>query len=168
MLDRLAGTPVAVSDATWTLLLANPLYTALMGEYHGNDRNAVWRTFLGTGGRVRHTPQARREIEAAQVCALRTTASRYPADRRLRRLVAELRARSDRFAGLWDSGAVGRHEAARKTIDHPQVGVLALDCDVLSVEGSDLRIMVYTAEPGTRDAERLDLLAVVGTQKLAG
>ncbi|MDN3356133.1 helix-turn-helix transcriptional regulator [Actinomadura sp. DC4] len=168
MLDRLAGTPVAVSDATWTLLVANPLYTALMGEYHGDDRNAVWRTFLGTGGRVRHTPQARREIEVAQVCALRTTASRYPADRRLRRLVAELRAGSDRFAGLWDSGAVGRHEAARKTVDHPQVGVLTLDCDVLSVEGSDLRIMVYTAEPGTRDAERLELLGVVGTQTLAG
>jgi hypothetical protein len=29
--------------------------------------------------------------------------------------------------------------------------------------GPDLRIMVYTAEPGTEDAERLTLLAVVGT-----
>ncbi|MCW2917662.1 MAG: transcriptional regulator, partial [Actinomycetia bacterium] len=56
MLDRLTGTPVAVSDATWTLLLANPLYTALMGERHGNERNAVWRNFLGSGSRVRHTP----------------------------------------------------------------------------------------------------------------
>jgi transcriptional regulator with XRE-family HTH domain len=41
MLDRLTGTPVAVFDAAWTLLLANPLYVALMGEWHGNDRNAV-------------------------------------------------------------------------------------------------------------------------------
>src|SRR3954451_14449456 len=59
MLDRLTGTPVAVSDAAWTLLLANPLYTALMGEYRGNDRNAVWRNFLGSGSRVRYTPQTR-------------------------------------------------------------------------------------------------------------
>ena len=168
MLDRLTGTPVAVSDATWTLLLANPLYTALMGEYHGNERNAVWRNFLGSGSRFRHTPQSQRALEAMQVADLRTTASRYPADQRLRRLVAELRANSPRFAELWDSGAVGRHNATRKTVDHPHVGTLTLDCDLLSVAGSDLRIMIYTAEPGTPDAERLALLAVLGTQTLVG
>lgn len=168
MLDRLTGTPVAVSDAAWTLLLANPLYTALMGERHGNDRNGVWRNFLGSGSRVRHTPQSQRALETASVADLRAAANRYPADLRLRRLIAQLRANSDRFAELWDSGAVGRHEASRKTIDHPQVGALTLDCDVLSVAGSDLRIMVYTAEPGTQDAERLALLAVLGTQTLTG
>ncbi|MEU3465715.1 helix-turn-helix transcriptional regulator [Streptomyces sp. NPDC006733] len=168
MLDRLNGTPVAVSDAAWTLLLANPLYVALMGERHGNERNAVWRTFLGPAGPVRHTPQSQRALEIAQVTALRAAASRYPADLRVRRLVAELRAGSERFAELWDSGAVGRPEAGRKTIDHPRVGELTLDCDILSVTGSDLRIMVYTAEPGTPDAERLALLSVLGTQALTG
>ncbi|MYW00001.1 helix-turn-helix transcriptional regulator [Streptomyces sp. SID3343] len=167
MLDRLIGTPVAVSDAAWTLLLANPLYTALTGEYHGDERNAVWRNFLGSGSRFRHTPQARHALEVAQVSQLRATAGRYPADRRLRRLIAELRANSERFAELWDSGAVGGPEASRKTIDHPQVGAVTLDCDVLSVAGSDLRIMVYTAEPGSEDAQRLALLAVLGTQTLA-
>lgn len=168
MLDRLTGTPVAVSDAAWTLLLANPLYTALMGERRGKERNAVWRNFLGSGSRVRHTPQSQRALEAAQVATLRATTSRYPADQRLLRLVAELRANSDRFAQLWESRAVGGHEASLKTVDHPQVGPLTLDCDVLSVAGSDLRIMIYTAEPGTDDAERLALLSVIGTQTLVG
>ncbi|MDX6292373.1 MAG: hypothetical protein QOH50_1448 [Kribbellaceae bacterium] len=168
MLDRLAGTPVAVSDAAWTLLLANPLYTALMGEYRGNDRNAVWRNFLGSGSRVRYSPQTRHALEVEQVSGLRATANRYPADQRVRRLVAELRAKSDRFAELWESGAMGRHELSTKTIDHPQVGPVTLDCDVLSVAGSDLRIMIYTAEPGTEDAERLALIAVLGTQTLVG
>jgi transcriptional regulator with XRE-family HTH domain len=168
MLDRLTGTPVAVSDAAWTLLLANPLYTALMGDYRGNDRNAVWRNFLGSGSRVRYTPQTRRALEAEQVAGLRATANRYPADQRVRRLVAELRARSERFAALWDSGVMGRHEVSSKTIDHPQVGAVTLDCDLLRVAGSDLRIMVYTAEPGTPDAERLALLGVLGTQTLVG
>jgi transcriptional regulator with XRE-family HTH domain len=169
MLDRLTGTPVAVYDASWTLLLANPPYAALMGDpsgWRGNQRNAVWRNLLGSGTRVRHTPESRRRFEAALVADLRAAAGRYPADQRLRRLVAELRANSDRFAELWDSGAVGRHEAARKTVDHPQVGPLTLDCDVLTVAGSDLRIMIYTAEPGTEDAERLALLTVLGTQAL--
>jgi hypothetical protein len=39
---------------------------------------------------------------------------------------------------------------------------------VLTVAGGDLRIMVYTAEPGTEDAERLALLTVLGTQALVG
>jgi hypothetical protein len=42
-----------------------------------------------------------------------------------------------------------------------------LDCDVLSVSGSDLRIMVFTAEPDSEDADRLALLTVLGTQTLA-
>ncbi|NJC73735.1 helix-turn-helix domain-containing protein [Planosporangium thailandense] len=171
LLDRLTGTPVGVYDASWTLLLANPPYAALMGDpsgWRGNERNAVWRHFLGPGTRARHTPESLRAFETVLVADLRAAAGRYPADQRLRRLVAELRANSDRFAELWDSSAVGRHEAARKTIDHPHVGPLTLDCDVLTVEGSDLHIMIYTAEPGTADADRLALLTVLGTQTLVG
>jgi transcriptional regulator with XRE-family HTH domain len=170
LLDRLTGTPAAVYDAAWTLLLANPLYAALLGDpsgWRGNERNGVWRNFIGPGSRVRHTPEERRTFEATLVADLRATASRYPADQRLRRLIAELRANSDRFAELWESGAVGHHEASRKTIDHPQVGPVTLDCDILSVAGGDLRIMLYTAEPGTQDAERVALLGVLGTQALA-
>ncbi len=169
MLDRLTDTPVAVYDASWTLLTANRPYTALMGDpsgWHGGERNGVWRNFLGSGSRARLTPESRRALEAAEVADLRSAAARYPADQRLRRLIAELRAHSPRFAELWDSGAVGTHVAARKTIDHPQVGPVTLDCDVLTVAGSDLRIMIYTAEPGTEDADRLALLTVLGTQTL--
>lgn len=167
MLDRLTGTPVAVFDAACTQLVASPIYTALMGEHHGNERNAVWRNFLGPPSRVRHSPESLAALRTAQVAELRAAAHKYPADHRVRRLVAELRANSDLFAELWDSGAVVEGPAAsRKTIDHPQVGPLTLDCDVLNVAGADLRIMLYTAEPGTEDAERLALLAVLGTQSL--
>ncbi|MFI8987990.1 helix-turn-helix transcriptional regulator [Streptomyces antimycoticus] len=171
LLDRLTGTPVAVSDASWTLLMANPPYAALRGDpsrWRGNERNGVWRHFVGEDSGSRQTHEDRGEFQAALVADLRTAAARYPADQRLRRLVAELRANSERFAELWDSGTVGHHEASRKTIDHPGVGTLTLDCDVLTVAGSDLRIVVYTAEPGTEDAERLALLTVLGTQTLTG
>ncbi|GAA3641877.1 helix-turn-helix transcriptional regulator [Streptomyces iranensis] len=171
LLDRLTGTPVAVSDASWTLLMANPPYVALRGDpsrWRGNERNGVWRHFVSEDTSSRQTHEARSEFQAALVADLRTAAARYPADQRLRRLVAELRANSERFAELWDSGAVGHHEASRKTIDHPRVGPLTLDCDVLTVAGSDLRIVVYTAEPDTEDAERLALLTVLGTQTLTG
>ncbi|MDN3024064.1 helix-turn-helix transcriptional regulator [Streptomyces sp. S.PB5] len=171
LLDRLQDTPVGVSDAAMTLLVANPMYSALMGDQsglRGFERNGVWRNFLGAPGRVRHTPEERRAFEAAVVAELRATAGRYPADPQLKRLIAELRANSERFTELWDAGVVGRLESSRKTIEHPQVGLLTLDCDVLRVEGSDLHILVYSAEPGTEAAEKLRLVSVLGTQSLAG
>jgi transcriptional regulator with XRE-family HTH domain len=167
MLDRLAATPVAVYDATWTLLTANQPYTALMGDptgWRGIERNSVWRHFIGPGSRSRQTEQVRREFEATLVADLRAAAGRYPQDPRLRRLIAELRAGSTVFRDLWAEGSVGRHASARKTIEHPQVGDVHLDCDILTVEGSDIRLMMFTAQPGTEDAERLALLTVLGTQ----
>ncbi|WP_328608853.1 helix-turn-helix transcriptional regulator [Amycolatopsis sp. NBC_00345] len=170
LLDRLTGTPVAVYDASWTLLLANPPYAALMGDpsgWRGFERNSVWRQFAGPGSRARHTPESLARFHAGLVADLRATAERYPADPQLRRMVTELRASSARFAELWESGAVGQHEAGPKTIVHPEAGPVVLDCDVLTVAGGDLRIMVYTAVPGTEDAERLALITVLGTQALS-
>ncbi|MGU3435910.1 helix-turn-helix transcriptional regulator [Actinomycetes bacterium M1A6_2h] len=168
LLDRLTYTPVAVFDAACTLLLANPMYTALMGEFHGNDRNALWRNFLGAGTRIRHTPEGLLALQSAQTAQLRATAGKYPADRTVRRLVADLRAGSELFTTLWDSGTATRSDGARKIVDHPQLGAITLDCDVLTIDSADLSIMIYSAEPGTADAERLALLAVIGAQSLLG
>lgn len=146
------------------MALGEEAFTRRLAERASRVR--VGLQFVGPGSRARHTPESLRRFEATLVVDLHAAAGRYPADPRLRRLVAELRARSERFAEHWDSGTVGRHEAARKTIDHPRAGPLTPDCDVLTVAGSNLRIMVHTAEPGTEDAECLALLTVLGTHTL--
>jgi transcriptional regulator with XRE-family HTH domain len=171
LLDRLARTPVVVYDAAWNLIMANQPYDALMGEttsWRGIERNGVWRNLVGPGNRTVHTPEEQARFESLLVADLRMTAARYPADRKLKRLIAELTSHSPRFAELWESGEVGspQDQSRHKIIDHPDVGLIALDCDVLIVAGDDLRIMVYTAEPGTEDAERLALAIVLGTQAL--
>ncbi len=171
LLDRLSHTPVAVYDATWTLVVANAGYDALLGDtstWRGIERNALWRNLLGRGTRVVHTPDEHADLVARQVADLRLTAARYPADTSLRRLVREIAARSSRFVELWESGQLDlRQDTTRhETIEHPGVGRITLDCDVLIVAADDLRIMVYTAEPGTEDADRLALAVVLGTQVL--
>jgi transcriptional regulator with XRE-family HTH domain len=171
LLDRLAYTPVAVYDAAWNLIEANRPYDALMGEttsLRGIERNAVWRNLVGPGSRAVDTPEEHRLLESRLVADLRMTASRYPADRELKLLVTRLASQSPRFVEMWESSEVGspQDQARHKIIDHPDVGLIALDCDTLIVAGDDLRIMVYTAEPGTEDAERLALAVVVGTQAL--
>jgi hypothetical protein len=107
------------------------------------------------------------EDRVAMVADLRAAAARYPADVRLRELITELLTGSESFAEFWAAGSVGPHTSSRKLIHHPQVGTMELDCDVLTVPGSDLRIVAYTAEPGTEAADRLALLAVVGQQSFA-
>ena len=84
-------------------------------------------------------------------------------------LVAELRRCSPRFVDLWESADLRPHEdtSRHKYIDHPAVGRIGVDCDVLVVAGDDLRIMVYSTEPDTEDAERLELAIVLGTQAFA-
>ena len=171
ILDRLARTPVVVYDAAWNLVVANAPYDALMGEtaaLRGDERNGVWRNVVGPGSRARQTPEEHEEQVAGLVADLRMTAARYPDDARLRRLVARLRVESPRFAELWDSApdTTPAERSRHKVVDHPVVGAIALDCDTLVVAGDDLRIMVYTAEPGSEDAERLALAVVLGTQSL--
>jgi transcriptional regulator with XRE-family HTH domain len=171
LLDRMADTPVAVYDATWTLIAANAPYDALMGattRWQGLERNALWRNFVGPGTRVVHSPEELADLQAGQVADLRRTAARYPADRQLRTLVRELAAHSPRFAAIWarDDQELPEEPSKRKAIDHPTVGPITLDCDVLFVATDDVRLMVYTAEPGTEDAERLALAIVLGTQQL--
>ena len=171
LLDRLAHTPVAVFDASWTLVTANAPFEALMGEtssWRGIERNSVWRNIVGPGTRVVHSPAERASLQAGLVADLRLTASRHPSDPRIQRLVHEMRALSPRFVELWETGepALDQEPARRKTVAHPAVGPITLDCDVLTVAGEGLHIMVYTAEPGTEDAERLELAIVLGTQAL--
>ena len=171
LLDRLANTPVAVYDATWTLIVANAPYDALMGpttSWQGIERNSVWRHLVGPGSRAIHTPEQQREFEAGLVADLRLTAARYPHDQRLKQLIREITAQSPRFEKLWESSAPTPHQdfGRHKVIDHPDVGHITLDCDTLVVAANDLRMMIYTAEPDTEDAERLSLAIVLGTQSL--
>jgi hypothetical protein len=173
LLDRLANTPVVVYDAAWDLVVANAPYEALMGDtstWHGIERNNVWRNLVGPGTRAVHTAREQAEFEAILVADLRLTTARYPADRRLRGLVRELSALSPRFVELWESTNPEPHRdpSRHKIIDHPAAGRIELDCDTLIVAGDDLRITVYTAEPGSADAERLALAIVLGTQELTG
>jgi hypothetical protein len=100
------------------------------------------------------------------VADLRLTASRYPADRTLRRLITDLASGSPRFAELWEAVTPPplTDPSRHKTINHPATGPITLDCDTLFVAPDDLRITVYTAEPGTEDADRLALAIVLGTQ----
>ena len=171
LVDRLGDVPLAVHTAAWDILAWNPLWAALTGdpgELRGVERNVAWRHFMLPSGVIDFDEAHAEEFSADLAADLRGAAGRYPADADLAELIARLRAESPEFESYWRRAHVARHRASRKTATATPVGPIEIDCDVLTVSGSDLHIVVYTAVPGSDDASKLKLLAVTGLQQLTG
>ena len=168
IVDRLGDVPLAVFTATHDIVLWNDLWAALNGDpeqYAGIERNLVWRHFMHGHDGVAWDDTHQEEFSSDLAADLRAAVGRYPADRGLSELVARLRRESPEFERRWETGRIAEHRASRKTVATP-VGPIEIDCDVLSVPGGDLRIVVYTVVPGSEDAAKLDLLRVTGLQEL--
>jgi hypothetical protein len=169
LLDRLGDLPVMVISAKGDVLAWNALATALVGDWSrfpARERNIVWQRFIGTGGRVAQTDDEREMTAQQSVASLRAAAARYPADPDVARLVKELRQRSTEFDRIWSEAPAAGWLSHTKTIAHPDVGPITLDCESLTIPDSGQAVIVYSAEPGTRAAEQLDLLRVLGTQRM--
>ncbi|MGW2379753.1 helix-turn-helix domain-containing protein [Streptomyces sp. NPDC001658] len=165
MLARLGEFPVGVFSADWTLLSWTPAWTVLLGDPSTRtpvERNLLRAVFTTGPQGLAAWPVVDDgdALRPALVADLRTALVTYPHDHGLLDLVAELRSTSAEFARLWDDGAVGPHVSSRKTIAHPQVGEVVCDCDVLTVPGCDIRLVLYTVAAGSAEAEKLDFLRV--------
>lgn len=167
MMDRLGDVPLAVLSASWDLLQWNPLWAALTGDpstVRPLDRNIAWKHFTEGPGVIAFDEAHAEEFSSDLTADLREATGRYPEDRRLASLVTRLREASSDFDRRWGEAHVARHRSSRKTATATPVGPITIDCDVLTVPGADLRVVVYTAVPGTEDASKLDLLRVAGLQ----
>jgi transcriptional regulator with XRE-family HTH domain len=171
LMDRLADVPVLVVTVAGEMLAANPLATALQGDMTGlsrRERTLAWRNFTGTGGsRIVQSDEERAEAEEIAVADLQDALARYPNDTHLTTLIAELRDTSPRFRELWSEHRVRRAHARRKTFAHPELGQLTFDCDALAIQDTALQLIVYTATPGSPEAEPLPLLAAIGAQQFS-
>ena len=171
IVDRLGDVPLAVLTASHDIIAWTPLWAALVGDpsrYTGLERNLVWRHFMLPPSTIEYDAEHAEEVSGDFAADLRAAIGRYPSDTGLAQLVARLRAESPEFERRWSSARIAEHRESRKTVTATAVGSVTLDCDVLSVPGSDLRIVVFTAVPGSEDAAKLDLLRVTAIQALAG
>jgi transcriptional regulator with XRE-family HTH domain len=170
MIDRMADSPVAVFSAAWDMVECNRLWQELFGATVAEQdpaRNLIWWHFAASADRsgrassestVVRDPDQADAFEREIVSDLRRAADRYPDDRAVAELISALYDENPRFAELWSRYEVAAHSAGRKTVVHPELGPVAFDGNVLSVEGADLRIVICSARPGTPDAEAFELL----------
>lgn len=143
------------------LLAMNPLgrafYSPIIGD-GGRTPNLARFQFLDPDSRDFY-PDWDRFAEMC-VAIMRAEAGRDPHDRGLQDLVGELSTRSDTFRTLWAAHNVRTHGTGTKRFHHPVVGELTLAYEELAVTAEPGAIlMVYTAEPGSSSAERLQVLA---------
>ncbi|MET7480248.1 helix-turn-helix transcriptional regulator [Streptomyces sp. NPDC005648] len=173
MLARLGEFPAGVFSADWTLLSWTPAWASLLGDPSARtptERNLARAVFATGPSGLASWPviQDGDALGPALVADLRSALVDHPHDRGLIDLIAELRSSSGEFTRLWDQGAVGLHVSARKTVVHPQVGEVTCDCDVLTVPGCDVRLVVYTVAAGSPDAEKLEFLRVTNSVRADG
>jgi len=100
------------------------------------------------------------QVATDAVAVLRSEAGRDPYDRGLSDLIGELSTRSETFRTRWAAHNVRYHDTGVKRFHHPVVGDLELTYETMALAADEgLMLFVYTAEPGTRSEEALDLLA---------
>jgi hypothetical protein len=93
---------------------------------------------------------------------LRAAIAADPTHPRATAIVGELSIRSAQFRRLWDQYQVRESVHGTKVFHHPQIGQITLTWDTYPLPGNPgPMLLVYTAEPGTPDAERLQLLTTL-------
>jgi transcriptional regulator with XRE-family HTH domain len=166
LLGRLPQTAGFVVSATFEVLACNDLMAALMEDFREldpRDRNLARRAFLDPERNLYGVSDAT-EFRHHVVMRLRSTLARYPADPAVTGLVDDLLTGSPEFARLWERHDVQAATTLTKSFDHPLVGKITVDCDSLDLTDRDQSLVLYSAPPGSRDAEALALLNVVGAQ----
>ena len=153
--------PATVSNVRCDYLAANPLGRALYAPLFDSRQqppNSARFTFLDPAAQEFFVEWEKAAKDL--VAALRQMAGRNPYDRELSDLVGELSTRSDAFRTWWAAHNVRYHQTGAKRLHHPVVGELELSYEVMQITADDdLRLAIFTAEPGSRSQQALNLLA---------
>lgn len=172
VLDRLDDTPALILSALGETLVQNRMAVALLGDRSGHtglSRSEVYRWFTNPEDERRMYPEADRDRQSrAQVANLRAGYGMMGDASAAGDLVRALRRESAEFAELWQRHEVAKRFADHKTLLHPELGPIELDCQVLFTEDQSQALLVLTAAPGTEGHTKLELLGVVGHERFTG
>ncbi|MDV6210198.1 helix-turn-helix transcriptional regulator [Rhodococcus erythropolis] len=160
-LDAVTAGPAFVRNGRMDLLAVNPLARAFYKDLYdmpGQPPNIARFTFLDERA-FEFYPDWNAFAEVT-VSILRTEAGRDPHNKELHDLIGELSTRSEEFRRRWGAHDVRHHGTGFKTFHHSSVGELTLAFEGLEMAAEPgLTLTIYTAEPGSPSAERMQLLA---------
>ncbi|MFF1883490.1 helix-turn-helix transcriptional regulator [Pseudarthrobacter sp. NPDC058196] len=171
LLDTITGAPAFIGNNRMDIVAANTLGYALYSDmYRTPSRPANHSRFIFLDPRAHNFYTDWDRAANTNVAILRREAGRSPHDKGIAELIGELSMRSDEFRTLWAAHNVRRHYAGTKFFQHPVVGLLELNYQVLGLEEDPGHTLtVYPATPGSPSEEALKLLASWAvTENIAG
>jgi transcriptional regulator with XRE-family HTH domain len=157
VLDRL-DTPAQVMSDLGETLVQNELAVALVGDqtrFTGPARSLGYRWFTDPAEREIYPPEDHEHHSRVYAAGLRGIVARDPTDERARALLGLLLEASPEFAEIWAEHEVALTFSEHKRMVHPEIGTLTLYCQALINADEGQILLVYTATPGTEDAEKL-------------
>ena len=168
VLDRLSDTPALILSNLGETLVQNRMAEALFGDksgYTGLARSEIYRWFTEPSERLRYPEDDRDRQSRAQVANLRVAYGSMGPQSRAGEIVRALRKASPDFAELWERHEVAKRFEDHKTLVHPELGPIEVDCQVLFTEDQSQALLVLTAAPHTEDFQKLQLLGVLGHEQ---
>jgi transcriptional regulator with XRE-family HTH domain len=169
MLDLLGDTPALVLSDLGEVLAQNRAALLLMGDqtkFSGDRRYVAYRWFTDPAARAVASPEERERHARQLVADLRAAAGRRTGDSTVAGLVDRLRAASADFRRIWAEHEVAVRRADRKSVLHPRVGRLLMNCETLVTPDQGQQLLVLTpADAESR--ERLELLRVIGIEEFS-
>lgn len=162
-IERLIGTwrntPAVVHDRHLDILAANPIAIALSPGFRPGV-NAVRALFLEPEFRDLYDDWE--DAARTAVARLRTLVGRDVNESRFCELASELSTRSDDFRRMWARHDIQATGARAFTYNHPIVGPLELQPEMLAIVGTDGQILYLRhAEPGSSSERALSRLAAM-------
>jgi transcriptional regulator with XRE-family HTH domain len=168
VLDRLDDTPALIVSSLCETLAQNAMAEAIFGDtsrHTGLARSGIYRWFTNPAERrcypAHEHPRQSRALVASLRAAYAMMGPRSPAGEILR----ALQQASPEFAELWDRQEVTLRFEDHKTLVHPEIGSIEVDCQALFTEDQSQALLVLTAPRGSEGYEKLRLLAVVGHER---
>ena len=168
VLDRLSDTPALIVSSLGVTLVQNRMAEALLGDrshHTGLARSEIYRWFTDPSERLIYPEDDRDRQGRAVVAHLRVAYASMGPRSEAGELVRALQKVSSEFSELWNRHEVAQRYADHKTIVHPELGPIELDCQALLTEDQSQLLLVFTAAPRSEGYEKLQLLAVLGHER---
>ncbi len=160
LLDSMSDTAAYVRNARIDILATNALGRALYAPLFEMPGKPNVARFVFLDPRSTDFFVEWSKVAGESAALLRTLAGENPYDQGLTELVGELSTRSETFRTLWAAHDVRQHRTGIKRFHHPVVGELTLSYESMALTADPgLRLNAYVAEPASRSAEALGLLA---------
>lgn len=161
ILDRLDDTPAEIVTELGETLRQSPLAVALTGDltrYTGPSRSLGYRWFTDPATRALYLEEDHEFLSRMFASGLRENIAVRGRPSRGAELADLLLDESAEFRRVWDRHEVGIRPLDVKHLVHPQLGPLELACQTLIDPAQSHYLLVYTAVPGSRSHEMLQLL----------